>query len=274
MILKQGHKYEPMPHDGKTIWRIYRGGRCYYKDSPYSLAATQALKAAFPQYWTAIRDYGYAHPQLVPFINEDPMLIVSLVEVGKVRKLESDGVAYIDTGISADTPLMSFECLADMTGLTTYPKSLFGTIGGYGPGSGMYGIIYHGQGGIGFRVGMYNSNYVSTGLNAQSTNAHILGIVGDSEFELFVDGVSKGTKAKGTPASKPMYLFGTWIDSSNSKTNSRIAFIRFFTDTDLAHFIPMQRTDGTCGMLDIVSLTFHPNANTQGAFTIQVTDKA
>ena len=78
MILKQGHKYRAMPHDGKVIRRIYRGGRCYYKDSPYSLAATQALKAAFPQYWTAIRDYGVAHPQLVPFINEDPMNAVGI----------------------------------------------------------------------------------------------------------------------------------------------------------------------------------------------------
>ena len=87
MILKQGHEYRAMPHDGKTIWRIYRGGRCYYIASPYSPEATQALRAAFPQYWTAIRDYGYAHPALVPFINEDPMLIVSLVEVGKTRWL-------------------------------------------------------------------------------------------------------------------------------------------------------------------------------------------
>lgn len=211
--------------------------------------------------------------QIANFINEDPMLVCSLVETSKVRKLESDGVAYIDTGISADTPLISFECLADMTGLTSYPKSLFGTIGGYGPGSGMYGVIFHGQGGIGFRVGMYNSNYVSTGLNAQSTNAHLLGIVGNSEFELFVDGVSKGTKEKGNPASKPMYLFGTWIDSSNSKTNSRIAFIRFFTDADIAHFIPHLRPNGESGMLDIISCTFYPNANTEGQFTIALTDK-
>jgi hypothetical protein len=200
------------------------------------------------------------------------MLVCSLVETSKVRKLESDGVAYIDTGISADTPLMSFECLADMTGLTAYPKSLFGTIGGYGPGSGMYGVIYHGQGGIGFRVGNYSSNYVSTGLDAQSTNAHLLGIVRESDFELFVNGDSKGSKAKGTPAAKPMYLFGTWIDSNNSKTNSRIAFIRFFTsDTDIAHFSPFIR-NGENGMLDIISGTFHPNANTQGSFTIAITD--
>lgn len=46
-----------------------------------------------------------------------------------------------------------------------------------------------------------------------------------------------------------------------------------YAKIDTAHFIPMQRTDGTCGMLDIISGTFHPNANTEGAFTIQLTDK-
>ena len=42
----------------------------------------------------------------------------------------------------------------------------------------------------------------------------------------------------------------------------------------IAHFIPMQRTDGTCGMLDIISGAFYPNANTEGTFTIELTDKA
>jgi hypothetical protein len=70
-----------------------------------------------------------------------------------------------------------------------------------------------------------------------------------------------------------MYLFGTWIDRANSKTNSRIAFIRFFTsDTDIAHFSPFIR-NGENGMLDIISGTFYPNANTSGAFTIELTDK-
>ena len=45
-------------------------------------------------------------------------------------------------------------------------------------------------------------------------------------------------------------------------------------DQPVRHFIPMQRTDGTCGMLDIISGTFYPNANTEGQFTIQLTDKA
>jgi hypothetical protein len=38
------------------------------------------------------------------------------------------------------------------------------------------------------------------------------------------------------------------------------------------HYYPCQH-GGENGMLDIISGTFHPNANTQGSFTIQITDK-
>ena len=63
------------------------GGRLPSWASPYSAAATAALKAAFTAaQWQTIRDYGFAHPALVPFINEDPMLVMSLIEGLGIRK--------------------------------------------------------------------------------------------------------------------------------------------------------------------------------------------
>ena len=40
----------------------------------------------------------------------------------------------------------------------------------------------------------------------------------------------------------------------------------------LRDFLPFTR-NGENGMLDIISGTFYPNANTAGAFTIAITDK-
>ena len=40
--------------------------------SPYSAQATAALKAQFPTQWPTIRDYGFAHPEDVHWINEYP----------------------------------------------------------------------------------------------------------------------------------------------------------------------------------------------------------
>ena len=40
---------------------------------PYSRQAGEALKAAFPTQWATIRDYGFAHPEIVPYVNQYPI---------------------------------------------------------------------------------------------------------------------------------------------------------------------------------------------------------
>lgn len=76
---------------GKGGMEWLAGGRMPSWASPYSVQATAALKAQFPTQWPTIRDYGFAHPALVPFINEDPMLVCSLIpELGYVRILYSE----------------------------------------------------------------------------------------------------------------------------------------------------------------------------------------
>ena len=51
------------------LW-VY-GGRY---GSPYNAAATAALKAAFPTQWPTIRDYGWQHPEIVPYVNANPTI--------------------------------------------------------------------------------------------------------------------------------------------------------------------------------------------------------
>ena len=104
------------------------GGRVPSWASPYSAAATAALKAQFSaEQWATIRDYGFAHPALVPFINEDPMLVCSLMELGKIRWLRSAKNGYIDMPVTYNT-------LAD----TLYAKYVYrGT--SMSEGSGLFG---------------------------------------------------------------------------------------------------------------------------------------
>lgn len=66
--------------------------------SPYSYTTTAFLKRTFPNHWVQIRDYGFAHPEIVEFANEDPMLVCSLVEMGVRRWLVGDGAAWIESG--------------------------------------------------------------------------------------------------------------------------------------------------------------------------------
>lgn len=268
MILKQGHKYRAMPHDGKVIRRIYRGGRCYYKDSPYSLAATQALKAAFPQYWTAIRDYGYAHPQLVPFINEDPMLIVSLVEVGKTRWLVGDGSAGIITNI------LDFDAVDADVLLTALPTS------------GVFGYNYNNNGtqrrkSFGFNGSGYPTFGIGDGVSAYiqkqdgwslNYEYHIRAEFGTT-CTLYQNGVKlyEGSATRSNPIECGIMCANTAVGTQNIKGRGK-GFEVYLQGETIAKFLPFTR-NGENGMLDILSGTFYPNANTLGAFTIELTDK-
>ena len=49
------------------------GGRMPSWASPYSAQATAALLAQFPTQWPTIRDYGVAHPEIVPYVNANPL---------------------------------------------------------------------------------------------------------------------------------------------------------------------------------------------------------
>lgn len=262
MILKQGHKYLPMPHDGKVIRRIYRGGRCYYIASPYSPEATQALKAAFPQYWTAIRDYGYAHPQLVPFINEDPMLIVSLVEVGKTRWLVGDGKAWIDTMVNPTTAIgAEMEFILGATQVVTNP-SFYGSrsSNGFLLGNDSNGNLY---------VNITTQSL--SGVKIEAGTSHKVWTQGTK----FIDNGKEFACSAPTAVSYAIALFARRYQANEVERIAAmsVASFKLFEAEDKLHFIPMQHPTLGAGMLDIVSLTFHPNANTQGTFTIAITDK-
>ena len=92
---------------GMSVTQAGRGGMEWLAgvrwprwSTPYSAAATAALKAQFQTQWPTIRDYGFAHPALVPFINEDPMLVMSLIAGLGTRLVTTNNASWIDTGLS------------------------------------------------------------------------------------------------------------------------------------------------------------------------------
>ena len=71
--------------------------------SPYSAAATAALKAQFPTQWPTIRDYGFSHPEIVGYMNayapEDAKIAYSLVEGIGRRLVLGNGNNYATSHI-------------------------------------------------------------------------------------------------------------------------------------------------------------------------------
>ena len=89
--------------------------------SPYSAAATRALKAQFPTQWETIRDYGFSHPALVPFINEDPMLVMSLIDgLGWRFATPATNQSYFITSMTYGTGDVEVEAQMKITGLSTF----------------------------------------------------------------------------------------------------------------------------------------------------------
>ena len=88
------------------------GGRVPDWVTPYSAQATAALKAQFPTQWPTIRDYGFAHPEIVGYMNayapEDAKIAYSLVEGIGVRGVVTDGQSYADLGWKATGGMHAF----------------------------------------------------------------------------------------------------------------------------------------------------------------------
>ena len=53
------------------LWVV--GQRTVPLATPYNAAATAALMAQFPSQWPTIRDYGWQHEEIVPWVNAYPM---------------------------------------------------------------------------------------------------------------------------------------------------------------------------------------------------------
>jgi hypothetical protein len=235
-----------------------------------------AVIAATNEYLNGIAAQGQAGEAkataLAGFINEDPMMVCNLpIEVSITmpqRRLIPNSGSYIKTTVNARTAELSFDCVADLRGMSGYPATLFGVIDSYNGGSGMYGFINHGTGGNAFRYGAYNSNYVASGVANNTDNVNLEGIVTASAIELKVNGVSKGTATKGTPDNTNIYIFGAncrQMGGYYGGNQSRLGHLQLYTPSgDVGYFIPCMH-NGVAECLDLVSCIIQERV---GSFTI------
>ena len=279
-------------HHGMRITAACLGGQWVFNYKWLTHATQQAILAAFGEegmvvisktndYLNAIALTDTARAQqLADFIQEDPLLVCSLVETSKVRYIQNTQGAYIDTGIiPTDHVVLNFETTVAWEGMDKYEECVFASIGNSNAGTGIYGLVFHGTpNSASFMCGKYNEG-AATKLAKTISRTKIVGLHNNGGVEVYVNDeyISRGTVS--SLSNKTIWVFLPngyyWHLVSGYNAVYKLETLRFYEeDTDIAHFIPMQRTDGTCGMLDIISGTFHPNANTKGAFTIQLTDKA
>lgn len=207
--------------------------------------------------------------QLAMFINEDPLLVTSLVETSKTRWLETDGLACIQTktilnGLSNITSYckvpanlsgnQTLWCARETTSTNTYTSFLLGS--------------------------SIRADYGST----QTTTGRDMPRGKDTKLQS-IDGCFylNGEKLTNRDIVSFSTVNGVSLFASYSTAgaapykNVQNGFMQgvFIVEQEgrqVANICPFIR-NGENGMLDIISGTFHPNANTEGSFTIAITDK-
>lgn len=266
MITHNGKYLLHATHHGMPIYAATMGGKMVFGSRWLLQLTQQAIMVVFGsaegiEVIAKTNDYlnqiATTDPQrallLANFINEDPMLVCSLVETSKTRWLKSDNKARIQTSVV--TTLQTSAELHFMTG------SISGALmGGNNLASNSW-------------LTQYSSNtirwhWARTVLNppiAANTEYH-------ATFAANYINLN-GVERTGSGASKVGEMVELFY-CKNSGCNSSIAKATFKEGEQIVgEYVPYLTPDGTCGMLDIISGTFYPNANTEGSFTIQLTPK-
>ena len=277
MITHNGTYLLHATHHGMPIVAATMGGKMVIGD--WLLSATkQAIVAAFGSaegtevirktndYLNRITTTDPQRAQLLAgFINEDPLLVTSLVETSKTRWLVGDGKAWIDTGvIYADGFYGENLCEFKFTRTNIGNYQLFGINAG----------LAFGERNGKFEDGMATSNLVCTQditytLEQKFDSTECTNKISNlGELKRPTKSMLSYAEGKGyilfATRSKKEVLYPCYMSMSYIRMQS--------TGVNVRHFIPCQHGD-QAGMLDIISGTFYPNANTEGSFTIQLTDK-
>ena len=236
--------------------------------SPYNAAATAALMAAFPTQWPTIRDYGFAHPEIVGYMNayapEDAKIAYSLVEGIGSRYLCATGSQYIDTGWipSGRDFELQIRFIPQAIGSWAAVYGTYWTDGGldnlyqngtlylytannYTSSMPVYTVgteykMWHNYSKI-KRVNGTTTTEVNTSASSDFTTSRTLWLFGSANFNKFTGWIAEYIRTKDGVEQQKMY-----------------PFIRKINGVD------------TCGMIDVLSGTFSQNAGS-GSFTISET---
>ena len=237
-----------------TVQRM--AGCLVHQASPYSAAATAALKAQFPSYWSAISQYGYDNPSMVPYINEDPYFIASLINVGKTRWLVSDGNSWIVTNIPSSQNLKTKIVVCKVI----YVQDALNFVGTTSTDSmaQVGNLLLRFADTIQCSTQSYYIRYVVSDI----TGIHTLE---NRDNNFYYDGADVGThNSIGYNAAGTRMLFKTANTQVGLKFSCKECI---FSGSSTGHFVPYVSQTQGAGMIDLTDMTFYENKGT-GSFTI------
>lgn len=227
--------------------------------SPYNEITSEYLQNTYPDYWQDIVEYGNANRSCVQYINEDPDLICSLIDVGYTRWLEGDRLAWINTECALYYS-NNWEIVYD-----TYLIGLFNYQGilSFFQFTSSYEIWADSAGYFSIRWG--GTKY-STKIDA-NTRHNIRIIRNNNDFYVYIDNELKINFNKANVPGDDTYLYDLCFPR-NSIGMQRHYHVKFTqNDVIVRDMYPFIRNN-VPGMIDLLTGSFYANANDTGAFTI------
>ena len=276
MIAFNGQYLPAASHGNMRITDACLGGQWVIGGKWLTHATQQAIIAAFGAEGTEVivktNDYlnriATTDPQraqqLAMFIQEDPLLVTSLVETSKVRGIYTNGSAYAKTDIVPDST----------TKVSTYAKRA---------DTGNYKYIFGSQGSAGkssyYFFGANNSNWYC---EVKGSNMNFGSALQDVRYKIefslekaVIDGTEYTIGATTLGTNTVPMAIGRCINASGASYNNPWIgsidkeFIIEKGGAAVAHFVPFKR-NGEMELLDILTGTL---ATRVGTFTEQLTDK-
>ena len=234
--------------------------------SPYSAAATRALKAAFQTQWATIRDYGWEHPEIVGYMNayavEDAKIAMSLVPGIGDRYLVGDGVAWIATGLTTEANMTLETKIMPHSDDISNRRYLIG------------GNVAWGA----FLLRFYNNGFmwhygISGGDHQVGTPVVDTGYKIEASLRtIAVDGnswTSTNTRSPLTGNTLNIFKSGNMNDLVSKSGFARTKIGNDGTPMlDYCPFIRKINNVDVCGFIDLVTGNFKQNAASSGSFTI------
>lgn len=207
---------------------------------------------------------------LAGFINEDPMLVCSLglqpqgVQM-PIRWLVGDGTAWIDAGFYAtqNTTAKAQAKLLGISSASSY-QAIFGARAGDKNRGFDICLLYPDK--IYFDFSNTSIDTLPLGPLGTIANVEMSSIGGWlNEVKVF----NSSTTAFTTPSKVAVFGRTDGGVINTRPLNGAISYVEFGGDTHL-HLLPFIR-QGANGMIDTLTGTFYPNANTSGSFSIEYT---
>ena len=237
--------------------------------SPYSAQATAALKDAFTTQWGTIRDYGFAHPEIVPYVNQYPVgfgdIIANYQMCEYAESMRTNGLGYfiIDYYLNNDSAIdaiFSGKTMSDNRDMLFGANNAAGNCEAYSVSGTGFMIREAGSGDKRWDATALKNN-VKARLYQDPSNPNIVTLA-----NLAAGTESSYTMTRGNIAATTKLYLGTIARAATTLWNDGLRFYAFDikegTEKKVSLIPVYSKVGGNIGLFDVVNDKFYPNAGT------------